>query len=210
MKITQITKLKKDYGTKGTIMIPFKKYPNPFSKDDFNKLKIYCENVDKEFISIGDAGEKNHLLVGRFMTDKEKPEIVKNKFSKKVISILEKKNIQNFIKKILNIKGKIYYRRIQFNQIEKNCFVGYHLDTDSNPDYVAACVIQLGSKFDGGIYRVYNKKDNNKFYDYPPTEGSLIISDCNYPHEVTKVTGGKRCSLVFFVSRDNGLNKRYV
>ena len=78
MKTTQITKLKKDYDAKGTIMIPFKKYPNPFSKDDFNKLKMYCENVDKEFISIGDAGEKNHLLVGRFMTDKEKPEIVKN------------------------------------------------------------------------------------------------------------------------------------
>ena len=48
MKTTQITKLKKDYDAKGTIMIPFKKYPNPFSKDDFNKLKMYCENVDKE------------------------------------------------------------------------------------------------------------------------------------------------------------------
>ena len=51
----------------------------------------------------------------------------------------------------------IFIRRIQFNQIDKDCFVGYHLDTDSNPDYIAAGVIQIGSKFEGGLYRVYQK-----------------------------------------------------
>ena len=73
----------------------------------------------------------------------------------------------------------------------KGLFVGYHLDIDSNPDYIFACVIQLGSNFKGGIYRVYNNNNKKKFYDYPPTEGSLILSDCNYPHEVTKVKSGK-------------------
>ena len=36
--------------------------------------------------------------------------------------------------------------KIQYNKIEENCFIGYHLDTDSNPDYLCACVIQLGKK----------------------------------------------------------------
>jgi Rps23 Pro-64 3,4-dihydroxylase Tpa1-like proline 4-hydroxylase len=205
----KIAKLKKDYMRKGTIMVPFEKNENPLSNENFSKLKKYCNEVNKEFIRIGDAGEKNHLLVGRFMTDKDKPRVVKNQFSKKVISILQKKEIIEFIKKILGIKRKLYLRRIQFNQIKKGCFVGYHLDVDSNPDYIAACVIQLGTKFTGGIYRVYKKK-KKKFFDYPPTKGSLIISNCHYPHEVTKVKSGKRGSLVFFVSYDNGLNKKYI
>ena len=196
-----------NYKTKGTIMVPFSSTKNPLSEEDFSKLKNYCSNVNKEFIKIGDAGEKNHLLVGRFITDKKRPEIVKNKYSKKVISILKKKKLINFIKKILKTKKNIYLRRVQFNEIGKNCFVGYHLDIDSNPDYIAACVIQLGSKFKGGIYRVYQKK-SKKFYDYAPSKGSLIVSNCLYPHEVTKVESGKRGSLVFFVSYKKGLNKR--
>mgnify|MGYP001185595467 CR=1 FL=1 len=206
--LSSINNLKKSYLQKGTIMVPFKSSNNPLSVNDFNNLKNYCHKVEKEFITIGDAGEKNHLLVGRFMTDKKKPEIVKNKYSKKIISILKKKKITDFIKKIIRTKRRVYLRRIQFNQIEKNCFVGYHLDVDSNPDYQVACVIQLGSKFTGGIYRVYQKNNKRKYYDYPPTEGSLIVSNCLYPHEVTTVKSGKRGSLVFFISFNKGLNKR--
>lgn len=198
----------KDYKNKGTIMVPFDNKFNPLSEKDFLNLKNYCDNVEKEFIKIGDAGEKNHLLVGRFITDIKKPEIVKNKYSKKVISILKKKKIISFIKKIIKTKKNLYLRRVQFNEISKNCFVGYHLDVDSNPEYVAACVIQLGSNFKGGLYRVYKNKKTKNFYDYEPSKGSFIISNCLYPHEVTKVKSGKRRSLVFFVSFTKGINKR--
>ncbi len=197
----------KNYKNKGTIMVPFKSNLSPLSDDDFYNLKKYCTKVDKEFIKIGDAGEKNHLLVGRFITDIKKPEIVKNKYSKKVISILKKRKITKFIKRILKTKKNLYLRRVQFNEIGQNCFVGYHLDVDSNPEYLAACVIQLGSNFKGGLYRVYQKK-TKKYFDYAPSKGSLIVSNCLYPHEVTKVKSGKRGSLVFFVSYKKGLNKR--
>ena len=69
-------------------------------------------------------------------------------------------------------------------------------------------VIQLGGDFKGGIYRVYQK--NNSFNDFHPAKGSLIISNCTYPHEVTKVVDGKRKSLVFFVSNHYQNNKRYL
>ena len=197
----------KNYSKRGTIMVPFNNRHNPISNDDFLNLKKYCSKVEKEFIKIGDAGEKNHLLVGRFITDVKKPVVVKNKYSKKVISILKKKKLINFIKQIIKTKKNLHLRRAQFNEIGKNCFVGYHLDIDSNPEYIAACVIQLGSNFKGGLYRVYQKK-SEKFYDYAPSKGSLIISNCLYPHEVTKVKSGKRGSLVFFVSYKKGLNKR--
>ena len=209
MNSQDLKSLKNNYLKKGTIMVPFGEKNNPLSIKDFEKLKACCTKVKKEFIEIGDAGESNHLLVGRFMTDKKKPEIVKNDYSKKVIQILKKKKLYNFIKQILKTKKTLYLRRIQFNQIKKNCFVGYHLDVDSNPDYTAACVIQLGSNFTGGIYRVF-QKNKKKFIDYPPTEGSLIVSNCQYPHEVTTVKSGKRESLVFFVSFNKGLNKRNI
>ena len=98
----------------------------------------------------------------------------------------------SFFKKILGIDKKkdIYLRRVQFNQIDSGCFVGYHLDKDSNPDYLAAGVIQFGKNFKGGKYRVYQSK--KKYIDYTPSVRSLIISDCNFPHEVTKVTKGGR------------------
>ena len=118
--------------------------------------------------------KKNHLLVGRFITDIKKPEIVKNKYSKKVISNLKKRKIVSFIKKIIKTKKNLYLRRVQFNEISKNCFVGYHLDVDSNPEYVAACVIQLGSNFKGGLYRVYKNKKTKNFYDYEPSKGRVL------------------------------------
>ena len=197
---------RKKYRKNGTIMIPFKDNLNPFSLEEFISLKNYCEKVEKEYVAIGDAGEKNHLLVGRFMTDIKKPLIVKNAYSLKLLKILNTKKFKQFVQKILNTKKKLFIRRAQFNQIEKGNFVGYHLDVDSNPEYLTACVIQFGANFSGGLYRVYQK--NKNYIDYKPSAGSLIMSNCYYPHEVTKVLSGERESLVFFISYNDGPNKR--
>tara|TARA_B100001996_G_C18646491_1_gene587625 strand:+ start:380 stop:997 length:618 start_codon:yes stop_codon:yes gene_type:complete len=195
---------RQNYDLKGTLMIP--ESEGPFNENEIKQLEQICKDVDKEFVKVGDAGEPNHVHVGRFMTDIKKPEIVNKKYSLPLIKILNQDKIIDYIKKSIGVKEKLYLRRIQFNQIDENCFVGYHLDIDSNPDYLVACVIQFGSNFDGGIYRVYKSKE--KFYDYIPSYGSLIISDCRLPHEVTNVTKGNRKSLVFFLSKENGLNKR--
>ena len=201
--------IRNSYEDKGTILVNLEDNINPFSKEDIDKLNEYCEKVDKEFVKIGDAGESNHLSVGRFMHDKEKPELANNPYASKVLEILSKQQVKKFIKGVINSDKEIFIRRAQYNEITKNCFVGYHLDVDSNPDYIAACVIQLGTKYEGGLYRVYNKERKDVFNDFKSSFGSLIISNCHYPHEVTKVEDGKRKSLVFFVSYHNGLNKRY-
>jgi hypothetical protein len=195
------------YRSKGTVLVSFQDKLNPLDNKNFEKLVEYCEKVEKEFIKVGDAGEINNLMVGRFMTDKLKPEIVKNPYSKNVIKILQNDEFKEIIKNTLNLKEDFYLRRIQYNQINKGNFVGYHLDTDSNPDYLAACVIQLGDNFKGGIYRVF--QPDASYNDFIPTKGSFIISNCNYPHEVTRVEEGERKSLVFFISSHSNLNKRY-
>lgn len=201
-----MNKHSENYLNNGTAYIPIDE--SPFSKNDLENLNKFCCEVDKEFIEIGDAGESNHLLVGRFMTDVDKPEKVNNNFSEKVIEILSSKKVINFIKEVCDCKEEIFIRRVQYNEIAENCFVGFHLDKDSNPDYLAAIVLQLGVNFNGGLYRVYNKSNKKNYIDYKPNYGSLLISDCEYPHEVTKVESGKRGSLVFFVSKNNGKNPR--
>ncbi len=178
-----------------------------FTADEIKELKKLCMDVPKEHITVGDAGEMNYLNVGRFMVDKKNPELVNHKFSEPLLKIISKNTIKQLLSEILSIKKEeINFRRIQFNEIGKNCFVGRHLDTDSNPDYLAACVIQVGDKFEGGKYRVFQK--NEEFIDYSPEYGSLLISDCKYPHEVTKVETGLRGSLVFFISTHKGENRR--
>jgi len=195
-----------NYLLKGTAHIDEKH--TPFTADEIKKIYNYCDKVEKEFVTVGDADEPNHVHVGRFMTDVKKPEIVQNEYSEDIIKILGSEKIKSFIKFIVNTNDKIYLRRIQYNEILKNCFVGYHFDIDSNPDYLAACVIQLGGEYEGGLYRVYNKDNKELYIDYKTYFGSFVISDCRFPHEVTNVTEGKRGSLVFFVSKENGSNKR--
>ena len=204
--IKNLEKYKKNYDLNGTAYID--KNFTPFNDGQYQKISDYCNNVEREFVEVGDADEPNHVNVGRFMTDIKKPEVVDNLYSNKLIEILWSENTKSYIKSIVNTNDEIYLRRVQYNQISKDCFVGYHLDVDSNPDYLAACVLQLGKKFNGGLYRVYDKDNKSSFVDYKPDYGSLIISDCQYPHEVTKVTDGERGSLVFFVSKNSDLNKR--
>lgn len=199
-------KFKENYLNKGTAYI--EKEFSPFSQSNLTHLERYCAEVKKEHIKIGDAGESNWLLVGRFQSDKDRPRLVNKNTSTKLFKIINKLGVSNFVRDIIEYPNPLFIRRIQFNQINKDGFVGYHLDTDSNPDYLVACVLQLGSAYGGGMYRVH--QPNKSFVDYKPNYHSLIISNCSYPHEVTRVTKGIRKSLVFFYANHNKKNKRHL
>ena len=100
----QISKHLNNYIAKGTVLIQKNEETNPIRDEDLSKLLNCCNDVEKEFIQIGDAGEKNNLLVGRFMTDVKKPEIVKNPYSKEVIKILSQNKVFDLIKQIIGTK----------------------------------------------------------------------------------------------------------
>ena len=149
-------------------------------------MNDYCAKVPKEFVEIGDAGESNHLLVGRFQTDIEEPKLVNRKYSEEIFKIINSIEVLGFIKQVINYDGVLYVRRIQFNKIEKGCFIGYHLDIDSNPDYLAAGVIQFGDSYEGGLYRVYKPNSKKEYIDYK-TKNSLIISNCLFLMKLLKL-----------------------
>lgn len=201
--MTKLSEYKKALKQYGTILIP--KSQSFMDKNDFKKIEKNLKKIPTEFVRIGDAGEKNHVYVSRLMTDIKKPIVVNQKYSKKVLKILND-NYLSILKKIVN-KKKLFIRRAQVNIMKKNAFVGYHLDVDSNPDYLYAVVLQLGSKFTGGKYVVYKAKKKRVF---SPKYMSIIISDCKIPHEVTKVNSGERISFVFFLSENFLKNKRKI
>tara|TARA_A100001015_G_scaffold1111_1_gene1527 strand:- start:824 stop:1426 length:603 start_codon:yes stop_codon:yes gene_type:complete len=197
----QLQLIKKNLKKFGTVLIKGKE--NFISLKDFNKIEKILHKIPKEYVTIGDAGEKNNVNVSRLMTDIDKPKLVNKKLSKVVIDLLNKEYLPKF-KNIVS-KKKLFIRRAQVNFMKKNSFVGYHLDIDSNPDYLYAVILQLGHKYSGGNYVVYK---NNSKKTFKPDYRSIIISDCKIPHEVSKVIDGQRTSFVFFLSSYFSKNKR--
>jgi len=194
---------KKNYLNNGTIMLESKN--NIFSQSELQNLENLADSLPFEHIEIGDADEPNFLEVGRLITDIEEPKLVNESVSKQVIDIVASKERMEFYKFLLD-EPELYIRRMQYNVMGENCFVGLHLDTDSNPDYLVACVVQLGGDFVGGDYVVYGGGIPPR--SLSPTRFSVIFSVCKYEHEVTKIESGMRKSLVFFLSTHDGKNKR--
>lgn len=194
---------KKNLEEKGTIMLDIEN--NIFNEKELLILENLADSLPLEHIEVGDANEPNFLEVGRFMVDKITPELVNRPKSDDALKILNSKKAQEFYQYMLG-KKELFIRRMQYNILKKDCFVGLHLDTDSNPDYLVAIVLQFGGNFSGGDYVVYG--GNLPPRSFHPPKYSLIISDCKYEHEVTKITSGSRKSLVFFLSSYNGKNLR--
>ena len=197
----ELLSIKKNLKKFGTVLIKGKE--NFISLKDFNKIEKILHKIPKEYVTVGDAGEKNNVNVSRLMTDIDKPRLVNKKLSKIVIDLLNKEYLPKF-KNIVS-KKKLFIRRAQVNFMKKNSFVGYHLDIDSNPDYLYAVILQLGHKYRGGSYVVYK---NNSKKIFKPDYRSVIISDCKIPHKVSKVIDGQRTSFVFFLSSYFSKNKR--
>jgi hypothetical protein len=166
---------------------------------------IESEYMSYERVIIGDAGEPNCVEVGRLMTDIDRPMVVNNRASEAMLEVIGSKERMKFFADIMEC-GEVSLRRAQINKMHTGSYIGLHVDQDSNPDYGIAIVLQFGSSFSGGEFVVHDK-DGNETSVSPPY-GSMIISKCDWAHEVRPVTSGTRTSLVFFVSPYRGDNRR--
>jgi Rps23 Pro-64 3,4-dihydroxylase Tpa1-like proline 4-hydroxylase len=203
MKPEKIHKILEEYKKSGTVIFDLK--DSFLSNEEFQRVEGLASQLPQEFIEVGDADEPNYVYVGRFMTDVDCPVMVNRPMSDEVIEILGSVVAMNFYKSLLDVND-LFIRRMQVNTMEAGCFVGHHLDVDSNPDYEFSIILQLGKEFGGGEFVVYDADHPPR--SYKPWHRSITISNCQYPHEVKKVTSGKRISLVYFVSRHGGENRR--
>jgi hypothetical protein len=203
VKPEKIEEIKATLQSQGSVIFDLK--DSFLSEAEFKRVEELAAQLPQEFIEVGDAAEPNHVYVGRFITDVERPEMVNRPLSDEAVKILGKPEAMVFFKQLFDADD-LYIRRMQVNTMEEKCFVGHHLDVDSNPDYEFAVILQLGREYGGGEYIVYGGDMPPRVFT--PPYRSVLISDCKYPHEVAKVTKGKRVSLVYFLSRWPGDNRR--
>jgi 2-oxoglutarate-Fe(II)-dependent oxygenase superfamily protein len=176
---------------------------------EWDELERLClaSGLPYETVTIGDANEPNKVEVGRFMTDVEAPRRVNPDVSVRALEIIEHPRRMEMLSNLLGYE-RVFLRRVQVNHMHRGSFVGLHLDVDSNPDYEIAVVLQLGRSFEGGEFVIQLPEGGET--SITPGYRSTIISYCNYPHEVRTVTGGIRTSLVYFVARHDGPNRRHL
>lgn len=176
------------------------------SEEEWERLEALTQEdvLPYHEINLGDAGEPNKVRVGRFVVDQDVPTQVNHGVSQEALQILTNPRLAGFLGQFLGEKC-IYVRRAQVNLMSAGAFVGEHLDTESNPDYRVAVVLQLGREFKGGAFAVRGARG---LQIISPKHRSIIISNCQVPHAVEEVTAGTRRSLVFFVSGYGGVNRR--
>lgn len=190
----------------GTVLLSQKESPLGLEEWELLDRLTSPESAPYELVKTGDVGEAHVVQVARFMTDVDKPRLVNDLLAQKVLDILDSTKMRTFFRRLLGCP-QLYLRRCQVHILSEGRFVGYHVDTDSNPDYLSPVVLQFGSAYEGGDYLVHHPEQGPLTYKAP--RFSMIVSRCNLAHEVTPVTKGQRRSLVFFLSESSGINRRF-
>jgi len=202
----QLTDLRSQISGEGTVILAAEE--NPLDLEEWNLLDKLSspDNLPFKKCEIGDTDESHYLYVGSLMTDVHKPEYVNAPLSHQVLQIIGSDKMMAFYKRLLGARD-LYIRRCQVNLIPENGFNGYHIDNEANPDYIAAIVFQFSSDYEGGEYVVHHKTLGKKYYK--TTRYTMLISRCDLPHEVQKVTRGERKTLVCFLGSHFGENRRW-
>jgi len=200
-----VQELMEGYSTTGFVLVDGNQ--GLFSEKEFLEIQEICQKVDKEHVEIGDADEPNFLEVGRFLTDVEEVQYVNRPLSDNLMSIIASADRMECFKELLQ-EPILHVRRVQYNSMEQGCFIGRHLDVDSNPDYIVAIIIQFGEDYGGGEFVIY--RDGQDRAVYKTGKFSTAISNCHLEHEVKPISHGTRGSLVYFLSKHDGKNRRYL
>ncbi|WP_045855798.1 2OG-Fe(II) oxygenase [Teredinibacter purpureus] len=171
---------------------------NLFDQADLSYMETSCNALPKERIEIGDVGELNYLDVGRFMEDKkgELPVYRNDPIGQNVVKILTSGKCKELFEHLMG--GEYFIRRCQSNILIEGSHIGRHIDTYSNFKYKYSVVIQFGEDYDGGSFFVEHE---GKDLEIKTGYHDILINKCEIPHGVNTVTGGRRSSLVFFVSQ---------
>jgi len=196
-----------EFRERGTALVP----PNLiFSAEELEHLNAIQSCIQEERVSNGDAGDTHDIYVRRIMTDKpgEVPTLVNRPFSDQILELIGDERRQAVFSRMLRLPSDLVIRRAQMNRMVKDSFIGLHLDEASNPDYEFSVVIQLGRDFKGGEFVVYPHDGDRQIFF--PVYGTVLISTCKFRHEVWKVLANERNSLVYFYSRQGGVNRRDV
>lgn len=173
---------------RGHILIPQEKLP--LSEEDWQNFDDVTseDKIPYHYVTEGDTKDNHSVKVSRLLEDHttELQKYIVDKF------ICEK--LLPYFNQLF--KKSFYCHRAQAHILSKNGFIGYHIDTDSDPDYLYAVIGVLSDSYKGGEFRCFLE---NTMEEVKTKKFSILLLDCKRPHSVDIVKEGSRKTVVFFL-----------
>ena len=172
----------------------------PLSPEQWQTLAGLIDAAEYDHVVSGDASEQHSVHVARFVNDVDRPRDL-SPLTGQVRDIVMSPGMLAFYSKFAGTT-ELCMRRCQANRLQPGDFIGIHKDQDSNPDYLATVVFHFDSVYEGGDFVTHHQKYGDAHYH--PGPSTLLVNNCEVPHEVTPVTAGERLTLAVFLSREFG------
>lgn len=172
----------------------------PLSPEQWCSVEAMVRDIEYARIVGGDTGDAHSVWVGRFVNDVDTPQLLHDT-SEQLLNVLFSEPMHQFFGQIIGTRP-LCVRRCQANRLFEGDFIGYHVDRDTTPDYLATAVFQLSDAFDGGEFVLYHPDRGHYTVNLP--KYSLLLNRGDIPHEVLPVKYGMRQSLACFFSTNFG------
>lgn len=201
-KVRSAEQLADEFRQNGAVLIAAEELP--MGKADWQQLDAILNGMDYEKVVGGDTGDAHSVWVGRFVNDVTRPEYL-HPLTDRVLGILMSQKMHQFFSRLIGA-GPLCVRRCQANRLESGDFIGYHIDQDTTPDYLATAIFQLSGAYQGGEFIVYHPDRGDFPMDFP--RFSVLLNRGDIPHEVTSVKQGTRSTLACFFSTNFGPTRK--
>ena len=161
------------------------------SREQWKTLKHEISLLEYKKISIGDTKEPLSFWVSRVKLPKD--ENIKNKI---IFDIIDSTQCRQLFSLITGI-NHFFIDRCQCHFYEEGDFISIHRDKDSCEEYEYVLSFYFDGDYKGGEFVVH--LPNGEKDVYVPRSGEILISTCEYLHEVKTVKSGKRNVLHAFI-----------
>ncbi|WP_455207947.1 2OG-Fe(II) oxygenase [Kaarinaea lacus] len=176
----------------------------PLQAKQWDQLLSVLEHMDYAKVVGGDTGDAHSVWVGRFVNDVEKPQSL-HALTDALLRIVMSAEMHAFFGHLVG-NFPLCVRRCQANRLFAGDFIGYHIDRDTTPDYIATAVFQLSDAFEGGEFVLYHPEGGKQVLNLP--KYSMLLNRGDIPHEVMPVRGGVRLTMASFFSTNFGATRK--
>lgn len=182
----------------GTLQYPASEVP--LSLQEWKTLERLMHKAHYDHIISGDANEQHSVHVARFFNDVVQPTSL-SELSNRIKRIVMSEKMLQFYSRFTGT-SMLCLRRCQANLLMPGDYIGLHKDQDSNPDYVATVVFHFDDDYQGGDFIAHHPEHGLSCYH--PEAPSVLVNNCEIPHEVTQIARGSRRTLACFLSHKFG------
>lgn len=197
-----IDQLAEEFKRDGAVLISSDELP--MSEVDWQQLESILASMEYEKVVGGDTGDAHSVWVGRFINDVNKPERLHPRTGE-VLNILLSDSMYQFFSSIIGA-SPLCVRRCQANRLLEGDFIGYHVDQDTTPDYMATAIFQFSGAYQGGEFVVHHPQKGDFPIDFP--KFSVLLNSGDIPHQVMSVKQGVRSTLACFFSTNFGPTRK--